>query len=374
MVTGKGEIFEELVREYFSRRGFLAVRSVMFQFENDDVTDIDIWLYGKQASGFRMHGIVDAKNKKSPKAFERILWVKGLQAITGSDRAFVATTDSSEKTAAFGEQNNVLVLTKSFLQSIVDPDNGGRLSLEEFNEYIHLFPSWKADGDWIRVINRVKSAVASTPPYQAFNIASAAFSFFAERIQTRPIYADQALRCALLVAAYACVALDRALEPLQFSAPALRKSSIVNGVAFGDSGDGKVRKSIKSVIDVIQEHVENGKAVSAKVRSFFDRLPTAVRADILSEHFESEARSQKLFQISRELERSAFLKQGINLDLSVDAKSTLGAITDYCAIDRKLLLPAFKSPSQNQHTANAVGDAGDSANAEQRIELEKRLL
>lgn len=375
MTKGKGESFEELVREYFSRRGFLAVRSVMFQFENDDVTDVDIWLYGKQASGFRMHGIVDAKNKKSPKAFERILWVKGLQAITRSDRAFVATTDKNPKVSAFGERNGVLVLNKPFLQKYVDAGNGGRLTLEEFESHIKQFQSWKSDGDWLKTISRVKSAAASASPYPAFNIATVAFSFFGERLQTRPMYAEQALRCTVLAAAFACIALDRALEPLQFSDEVARGQSISNGLAFGDSGDGRVLKSIKSVLDVVQDHVENGRAVAARVRGFFERLPTTVRADIIAEHFRSEHRSQRLFQVARELERYAFRAMDAPVELSVDARATLGVLADYCEVDRRLLLPVLTS--NGDPTPNSVSAAEQltvSSSPETPPEPEQKLL
>ena len=361
MAAAKGDGFEELVREYFSRRGFLALRSVRFQFEGDDVTDIDVWLYGKQPSGFRLHAIVDAKNKKSPKALERILWVKGLQAITRSDRAFIATTDKNPKIAGFGERNGVLVLSKAFLDLNVEPMDGARLSLEQFGDHVKKFDSWKADGDWLGALDRVKSAVVSSSPFHAFNAATGAFRFFGERISTRTKFEDQARRCAAFAAALSCIALDRALEPLQFAEPSARRNAIRNGIAFGDTGNGQSVRTIRTVLDVIAEHVDGGKAVSARVRRFFDDLPDQSRADVVADHFAQDVASQKLFSVARELERWAFRGLATEIELSVDARATLGVLADFTKVDRKNFLPLLiaKEASSNSSAANS-GEATQS--------------
>jgi hypothetical protein len=164
------------------------------------------------------------------------------------------------------------------------------------------------------------------------------------------MYADQALRCVVFSAAFACIALDRALEPLQFSEEPARKLAIANGIAFGDSGDGTVIKSVRTVLDVVGEHVHNGKAVAAQVRAFFEKLPTALRADILAEYFGPEERSQSLFKIAREFDRYAFRNLGVPLELSVEARSTLGVLADFCSLDRRLLLPVLTPPELPKET------------------------
>jgi hypothetical protein len=49
--TGAG--LEELVRAYFARQGFFALRGVSHRFEEEEVTDIDAWLYGRQSASVR---------------------------------------------------------------------------------------------------------------------------------------------------------------------------------------------------------------------------------------------------------------------------------------------------------------------------------
>jgi len=68
------------VRAYFARQGFFALRGVSYRFEDEVVTDIDAWLYGRHSASVRTRTIVDVKEKRSPKAFERILWARGMIA------------------------------------------------------------------------------------------------------------------------------------------------------------------------------------------------------------------------------------------------------------------------------------------------------
>src|SRR5271166_3979663 len=90
---GKGLDFEEALRAYFWQAGYFVIRGVPYLAAGEFVTDIDLWLYERPAALTRRRLIVDAKNRRSPKVSERIIWSKGLQAALGVDGAIVATTD-----------------------------------------------------------------------------------------------------------------------------------------------------------------------------------------------------------------------------------------------------------------------------------------
>ena len=75
----KGPRMEELLRSYFIKAGYYVARGVPFIYEGFDVTDIDLWLYSRTSSVSREITLVDAKNKKTPQAIERIFWVQGLR-------------------------------------------------------------------------------------------------------------------------------------------------------------------------------------------------------------------------------------------------------------------------------------------------------
>ena len=71
----KGMRLEEILRDYFLKTGVYVVRGVPFVYEQEDVTDIDLWMYSRTSSFSREITIVDVKNKKTPQALERIFWV-----------------------------------------------------------------------------------------------------------------------------------------------------------------------------------------------------------------------------------------------------------------------------------------------------------
>lgn len=361
MAPPKGAGMEEIVRMYFARQGFLAVRSVPIRFEDEDVTDVDVWLYGRQGAGARTRAIVDVKDKRSPRAFERILWTRGMQLALGCDRAIVATTDNSPKASRFAHQQKVVLLPADGLRrSKPDGEALDRLTMEEFVESIQRYPNQKQDGDWIRRIADAKSALVSLPPFQAFNKTMSSFRFFAERCASRPQHREQALRGAFLCAALACVALDSALERLFFESPKSRYSSLANGITYGDSGDGRARDNINTVLEVIAKGVRNGQVIARQASEALDDLFSGVRAEMIAEFFTKEQNASTLFHVARELDVRAHKKERTEIvALGVEAKSVIGLFADFVEIRRTSLLSSEfagdspsgrsqKSPAQNQ--------------------------
>jgi hypothetical protein len=340
-MSPKGPSLEELVREYFSKQGFYALRGVSLQFEGEEVTDIDVWLYGRQSAGVRTRTVVDVKNKRSPKAFERILWTRGLQLALGCDRAIVATTDDSPKVNKFAQQQKVALLSAKFLKKLerrFSTTGSDRISAEDFEKSIRLYPNQKQDGDWIRHIEDAKSAVVSLAGYPAFNSAIASFKFFAERAETRAQHREQAIRSAFFTASLACIALDAALGQVVYEEAGDRSISIERGVTYGDSGDGKVRSSITFVLDVISNGMPNGRVVANQVEGALDKLFEGVRADIIAEHFSKEHNASTLFGVAKELDERAHSAQSAKIqELSVEAKSVVGVFADFAGAKRTAL-------------------------------------
>jgi hypothetical protein len=357
-MTKKGEALEELVRHYFDRQGFFALRSVPYRFGGEGITDIDVWLYHRPAASARVRAVVDVKSRKSPKALERVLWTKGLQAALRCDKAIVATTDTSPSVARFGREQNVTVLTKSFLDRLeknLEPAN--RLSLDELIESINRNSAHKQDGDWIKQLEASKSALVSLAGFAAFNRISPAFSFFAERAYTRPQFREQAIRCAFLCASLACIALDTALEQLAFEDLPNRTSAIQNGVAFGDSGDGRAKRAIDDVLAVIRESMDNGKVLEVQARESIMKRFEAVRADVVAEYFSREHNAASLFQVARELDREAHRLSPPSIqNLSNESKSALGVFLDFVGVQRTYLLKGTNGASDPPKTESATSN------------------
>lgn len=340
MAPKKGAALEEIARAYFQRQGYFALRSVPYRFEGEDVTDIDVWLYGRQAASGRIRAVVDAKDKRSPKALERVLWTKGLQATTGSDRAIVVTTDNNPKVNRFARDNKVSVVTKAFLDDFARSEHGqsNRLSLEGFYDHIKTNPAHKEDGDWISQLENLKAALVSSPGFPAFNSAMSAFKFFGQRLETRALYKDQALRCCYMAAAIACASLDAALERVFFDELSVKIRAINNGIVYGDIGDAKTQKNMQNVLHLVAATVENGRALSAQIQTAIDLEFSKIRSDVVSEYFSKESHQFSLFPVARELEDRAHtpLRGDLN-GLSLEAKGAIGVFADFCQIKRTLL-------------------------------------
>jgi hypothetical protein len=335
-----GSDLEELVRAYFARQGFFALRGVSYRFEDEEVTDIDAWLYGRQSASIRTRTIVDIKDKRSPKAFERILWTRGMQLALGCDRAIVATTDSGPKIIRFAHQQRVALLSKDFLNRLRGKlDLSERMTLEQFLENIKSYKDHKQDGDWLKKLSDAKSALISMQGYPAFNRAIASFRFFAERTQTRPHNREQALRGAYLSAALACVALDSALERVVYEDQAARYRAIAEGVTYGDAGDARVQNSIRTVLEVIANGMPNGRVVAKEASGALDKMFESLRADIIAEFFTKEHNAGSLISVAKELDdRAHTINRAKIQSLSVEAKSVLGVFADFVQTNRAPLL------------------------------------
>lgn len=368
MATQKGAYLEELVRAYFAKQGFFVLRSVPYRYDGNEITDLDVWFYSRQAASVRIRGIADVKNKKSPKAFERVLWIKGVQAALNCDRAVIATTDANPAIKKFAESQRIAVLAKSFVErlgKILNTD--GRLTLEQFAECVQLYPAHKQDGDWLRMLADAKSAVASRSGFPAFNKAMFVFRFFAERAEVRVQHREQAIRCALLTSGLACIALDSALERFVYDNKEKRFSGLLEGVTYGDAGDGRARENIDTALAVLSEGIPNGKTISAQAREQLNRRLSEIRADVVAEYFMREHNAQHLFPVAKELDDVAHSNGSMETwRLSLEARSILGVFADFVGVKRSALPVGSAAPDSAlaqrvDATEKSGGNADDSA-------------
>lgn len=340
MVDRKGAGLEELVRGYFALQGFYALRGVPLRFEDEEVTDIDVWLYGRHSTSVRTRAIIDVKDKRSPKAFERILWARGMQLTLGCDRAIGATTDNNPKVMRFAHQQKVSLLSKAFLARLEKSiDTTDRLTSEQFIACLQKYTDHKQDGDWLKAVADSKSAAASLHGCPAFDKAIAAFKFFAQRAETRPLHKEQALRGAYLTASLACIALDSALERILYEDSSSRYAAIANGVTYGDAGDAKVQSSIETVLQVIENGMQNGRVIAQQAKGALNKMFESVRADIIAEHFQKEHNASPLFIVAKELDDHAHSSQWPrSAPMSSAAKTILGVFSDFVQTKRVALL------------------------------------
>ena len=270
-----------------------------------------------------------------------------MQLALGCDRAIVVTTDRSHKVAGFAQQQSVALLKSDFLgRRQAALPRRERLTYEEFATNIRCYREHKQDGDWLKRISNAKSALVSLQGYRAFNAAISEFGFFAERAETRPRHTEQAVRCAYLTAAIACVALDSALERVVYDELSSRQRAIVEGVTYGAAS---VPANVSRVLEVIAQGVENGRVISKQVRDALDDMFKNVRADIVAEYFKREHHAGALVEVARELDDRAHRAEAGDIrKISTEARGILGVLADFVQAKRSALMGATTSAVQGR--------------------------
>ena len=338
-MTIKGAKLEEMVRAYFDEPGSFAVRGAAYKYEGTKITDVDVWVYRRSATGIRTRCIVDIKDRRSPKTYERILWVRGMQLALNCDQAFVATTNASRLVTAFARRHGVVVLPKVFLASRRVDDRDERLALEDFAQNMAAYQEHKLDGDWVKRIYDSKAALISLSGYRAFNKALVEFRFFGERASTRQYQQEQVTRGLYMMAAVACIALDSALVDVVYADERSRYRAIADGVTYGEVGDAGVRSNVADVLNIIEGGLEDGRVVARRARELIEGQFETIRADIVAEHFARVSNCESLLEVARELDGHAHVRDWpSSRPLSTDARTVLGVLADFAQVDRRAVL------------------------------------
>lgn len=333
----KGEKLEELLRNYFLKAGYYVVRGVPFSYEGFDVTDIDLWLYGRTSSVSRELAIVDIKNKRTPAAIERIFWVKGLQSAVNATNAIVATTDRRDEVKKFGKENGVMVLGGEFV-SRISSSNGilkTRLSEEEVLAEIEKNTLGKLDGNWKGRLDECKSLLVHGLTFDSTNKWLDHGKYFAEQALTKPPHKELCLRACYLIASYIAVSIDYLLRELSFDSEENKRLKLDNGFRYGDRGSIGTGDILEASLALVEQFAENGTSVSSQVRSKVNSELSLLQTSILSEYFSKPEVAKSLFAAARELEAFAMNRSFQNHKAaSVEARGIIGCLQDFWEISR----------------------------------------
>ncbi len=293
----KGELMEEKLRIYFLNSGYYVVRGVKYKFEGNDITDIDLFLYGRVSSLSRERINVDIKNKKTPKAFERILWAKGLQQLLQFDNCVVATTDNKETLRKYGLKHNTIILDGNFIQKLVY-DTSIRFSEEElmkrFNE-IKCYNEFN-NQTWKSLYEVSKSRLLSELDFSGYNSTLIYLRYFLLKCfdqQKREI----ALRATYIILSHSLIILDYILKDIVFLEPNSRKESLSDGFKYGNLGREGVNRTIEMAV-----RIANSKNSVNEIKKSLD----SVEIDILKEYFSKAETSKNIFKWALFFEQLAF--------------------------------------------------------------------
>jgi len=333
----KGYNMEELLRNYFLKSGYYVVRGVPFIYEGFDITDIDIWLYGRTSSFSREVIIVDSKNKKTPQALERIFWVQGLRIAIKASSAIVATTDRRQEVKDFGRELGITVLDGAFLSRLANSDSSSndRLTDEDFYNIIGAYELSKLDGDWKARMKFSKSLLSTGLSFDSCNKWLIEAKFFAEQSITKTNQRELALRCLYLICSFVAIAIDFVMKEVSFQEQPERITLIKDGFTYGARGSAGVTKVMNLAMGLVEQHAKDGKVISQQVRNSVEHELEQLNTSILAEYFSRNDVSRSLFGVAKELERMAMNREFLShQNASVETKSLLFCLLDYWGITR----------------------------------------
>lgn len=346
----KGAILEEVLRAYFIRSGFFVVRGVPFRFADEDLTDVDLWLYERPTGTSRRVQICDIKYKQRPKAVERIFWTSGLADALEVDGAYVATTDKRKSLRSIAEKLDLQLLDGTDVQriqnsqSMIDAD---RISDEQLVQELQVVDKGfrnkglqEARMDILSALSDGFGAPSAVRSLEGFGrLASAAITYHPNSEAARA-----AGRLAYLAAAIACESLDYVSVGAVFRTIEERRDLILQAVRLGAlSGEGG-QKTLKLAIALVDKYAPGGKgtarAVEAGLRHDLERIP----AEIVADQAVRLLKFDQLFLTGRELEHAAYHIVLPPFDaLTVSTKSMLGALLDYSGVDRERFAKAWNA-------------------------------
>lgn len=346
----KGFALEEILRAYFLRAGFFVVRGVPLRVADEDLTDVDLWLYERPTGTSRRVQICDIKYKQKPKAVERIFWTSGLATALGVDGAYVATTDSRQSLRSIARKLDLQLIDGTDIkriqssQTILYPD---RIADEQLSSELQAVDKEfrKKDFQLARVdilsaLSEGFGASSAVRALEAFcSLASAVVGYHPD---SKP--ARAAGRLSYLAAAIACESLDYVSVSAAFRSMEERRKLILDAVRLGALSDEQGQQTLKMAIALVEKYATGGRgaarAMETALRKDLERIP----AEIVADQAMKLLKTDQLFLTGRELEMAAYALIPPGFDgLSITTKSMLGALLDYANIDRERFANAWKA-------------------------------
>jgi hypothetical protein len=358
---GKGLDLEEALKAYFWEAGYFVVRGVPFRLDGEDVTDIDLWLYERPAALTRRRLIVDAKNRRSPKVSERIIWARGLRAALGVDGAIVATTDQRPTARSLAKALNVVLLGGEAVTKLMHSEQlnkGDQLRSQELDQAVKRVDESRRSSEWRQKLRDAREALISGMGAQSANSNLTISGYFAEHTvaaQPRSEQAQVALRLFYLTSALAAISLDFALADQAFRPHEERRRAIIKSIRFGEAEGVAILPTVRAAIGLARKYADNGAAVAKQIEYGFNGDAERVPAETIADYVARISGSDALFNISRELERasSSIELPGFD-DLSSEAKSLLGVFLDFNGISREKVAEAWPRKARGPVEKSAV--------------------
>ena len=356
-LVNKGYILEEVLRSYFLRSGFFVVRGVPYNIDNEDHTDIDLWLYERPTGTSRRIMMVDIKGKKSPHAVERIAWTKGMTEILSLDGGYVATTDSRSVLKKIAKSVSVRLLDGNDVKRIQDSGkviHTERYSDEELQKEIKDVDKARKDKDFLNYYKTLKGSVLNSFGPSTSVRALDIFSYFANKaIEAHPNSKTSIIagRLSYLAASIIAIALDFVDSESPFCTKEERYNRFVNSIRYGVSEKLDGLEKIRLSKGLVREYLENGDVLSSQLEKNILNQYEKIPAEIIAEQATKYKRLEGLFEVAKNLEHMAYSNNLLSFDLlQINDRSFVGSLLDFCEIERSIFASAWECNKKLQTT------------------------
>lgn len=345
----KGAILEEVLRAYFLRAGFFVIRGVPFRYANEDLTDVDLWLYERPTGSSRRIQICDIKYKQRPKAVERILWTSGLADALDVDGAYVATTDKRKNLRAIAEKLDIQLIDGTDIQRI--QNSSSVLYIDRISDEQLIAELQSIDKDFrnknlqearIDILTSLSEGFGPSSVVRSLEgfvrLANAVITH-----QPNSNAARSAGRLAYVAAAITCQSLDYVSVGAAFRTIEERRELLLKSIRFGALAENNQRE-LRLALALVEKYAPNGRgtaiAIENKLHQELDKIP----AEIVADQAVRILKANQLFVTGRELEMAAYHTHIPTFDgLSLHTKSMLGSLLDYAGVDRERFAKAWIS-------------------------------
>lgn len=336
----KGFRTEELLKSYFLESGFFVLRGVSLEYGGVELTDIDIWTYERSASLARHRTIFDIKDKVRSQAAERLLFVKGVSSIIDVEAAGVVTRDSQPALREIAERQGVVWIGGDDLRRLKESKTLAavdRLTEEDLHAEVKKLDRQRQGKPIGTALNSLRSSVATRLGVSSANIALDGFETFAiECVNSHPgsPAATALLRLVYHSAAIASISFDFASQAHILRPPKEREQLVSDGLRMG-SDPRAYQEQVSFVENAIRSYSNDSEGLANTVRDGIKQSVMDIPAEPLAQIIVQFTKTNKMFDVARELNEAAYSPAIISFDeLSVEARSALGAYLDFVGVDR----------------------------------------
>ena len=362
MTDKKGYVLEELLRAYFLRTGFFVMRGVPFTFLEENLGDVDLWLYDRPTGTSRRVQFCDVKSKNHPKAIERIFWTNGLSDALNFDGAYVATTDKRKNIRLLAAKVDIQLIDGIDIQRIRDSPNvlyADRISDEVLVQELKLVDKELRNKNLqetrVKILSSLSAGFGAPSAVRALDCFH---DLAREVVHSHPDSkaARAAGRLTYLAGAIVCESLDYVSIGAAFRTLSERRELILNAVRHGVLSDYDGQQALKLALTLVEKYAPGGSATARDVEVGFRGDLENIPAEIIADQAVKLLTDNKLFHTGLDFEKACYSIEPPPFDsLGLEAKSMLGALLDYAGVDRRRFAQAWKTQEDAAGNMEASG-------------------